>query len=97
MAHTYDAYVGRRGKGARVCTPCACMCGVCVPWVGVYVCTQGTHTHPWMDWMRDDDLARQSARGTRDIDVRDDDDDDDDDVHGDDDDVVGARCERTTQ
>ena len=50
-----------------------------------------THTHPWMDWMRDDDLARQSARGTRDID------DDDDDVHGDDDDVVGARCERTTQ
>ena len=55
-----------------------------------------THTHGWMDWMQDDDLARQSARGTRDIDVRDDDDDDDDDVHGDDDDVIGARCERTT-
>ena len=58
-----------------------------------------THTPmDGLDWMQDDDLARQSARGTRDIDVRDDDDDDDDDdVHGDDDDVIGARCERTTQ
>ena len=64
------------------------------------MCVPRVHTHTPMDgldWMRDDDLARQSARGTRDIDVRDDDDDDDDDVHGDDDDVIGARCERTTQ
>ena len=62
------------------------------------MCVYPGYTHTWMDWMRDDDLARQSARGTRDIDVRDDDDDDDDDdVHGDDDDVIGARCERTTQ
>ena len=57
-----------------------------------------THTPmDGLDWMRDDDLARQSARGTRDIDDDDDDDDGDDDVHGDDDDVIGARCERTTQ
>ena len=82
-----------------MCTPCTCV-HVCVypGWVCVWVWVYPgyTHTHPWMDWMQDDDLARQSARGTRDIDVRDDDDDDDD-VHGDDDDVIGARCERTTQ